>query len=182
VLSNFVSDLGAAELTEDYFADMLMKCVRDASHVAKVPTDIREKYDRRITVGKGPLSIFYLIEVKDDLKSEETGNFVVEKAREPRDGGYVPSGINVTTADYWAYKARVNGKEGFYIIPTIILRNFILNEKKRLVWGGDDNRTHMYLFKVDLLVAHGLQLDLAEDDSVLLRKHDASEAIHPLQR
>ena len=169
-MSSFRSDLKAAEITEEDVAGMLVHSVINAVCHEKVLDEVRSLYDYSVTVGRRANAVQYLFEIKDDLKSGETGNFAVEKARWNKDGDYEKTGINVTTADYWAIKIWKTGVEGVYLIPTAVLRHFIMFEDNRLVEGGDDKRTHMYLFDVVLLVEHGLRLDLAAKDSIVLRK------------
>lgn len=44
------------------------------------------------------------VEVKTDLKSAVTGNFYIEYQQKTKNGKWVPSGIEVTDASYWAWE------------------------------------------------------------------------------
>ena len=83
----------------------------------------------------------YTFEVKSDRMAAKTGNLCIEHRN-----GVCPSGINATTADYWALFIIVNGNaERLYVIPTIALKNIIRKFKPRSVFGGDYKKTQMYL-------------------------------------
>lgn len=81
-------------------------------------------------------------EVKCDRRSQTTGNIAIEYEYKSK-----PSGINATTADYWAYF--IYGKPIYYLIPTEALREAIgKNRYKCTVRGGDGYHSAMYLFPI----------------------------------
>ena len=81
------------------------------------------------------------VEVKNDKTSRRTGNFCIEYQQYGPDGkSYVPSGIAVTTAMYWAFQY----DEGCYLImPTErvkeIARRFAKDKGNRKLTGDNGN-------------------------------------------
>lgn len=84
------------------------------------------------------------IEVKDDKMSEMTGNLAIEFQCNNK-----PSGIAVSQADYYAIRTTIKTNESkeciFILIRTPLLKQFILNNKCRVVSGADWNKNKMYL-------------------------------------
>lgn len=89
------------------------------------------------------------IEVKTERdKWSSTGNIVVEFESRGR-----PSGIATTEADYWFH----NLSKGDEIVMTLVfpvykLRSYIAKNMPRMVRGGDDNTSRMYLISLTDLV------------------------------
>jgi hypothetical protein len=61
------------------------------------------------------------IEVKTDYGVWKTGNLFIEFEKQNRDGDWVPSGIEKTEADYWAFAFR----DGALIVETSRLRDIV---------------------------------------------------------
>jgi hypothetical protein len=76
------------------------------------------------------------VEVKTDRMAHKTGNIVIEFESRGK-----PSGIATTGADYWMYWIENSGIGIF--IPTDKLREIV--GTCRVVRGGDDNTSRMYL-------------------------------------
>jgi hypothetical protein len=89
------------------------------------------------------------IEVKTERdKWKDTGNIVIEFESRGR-----PSGIASTEADYWFHNLAV----GDNIVMTLVfstqtLRNYIVKNNPRMIRGGDDNTSRMYLINLKDLV------------------------------
>jgi hypothetical protein len=89
------------------------------------------------------------IEVKTERdKWKDTGNIVIEFESRGR-----PSGIASTEADYWFHNLVV----GEDIIMTLVfpiktLRDYITRKHPRMVRGGDDMTSRLYLIKLQDLV------------------------------
>ena len=86
-------------------------------------------------------------EVKADNYINKTGNIAIEYECRKK-----PSGISLSTADYWAifdYKTKTDYK--LYIIPLEIIKKSITeNKHHKDVYGGDMDASRLYLFKKDL--------------------------------
>lgn len=61
------------------------------------------------------------VEVKTDYGVWKTGNFFVEFEKQNRSGDWVPSGIETTEADYWAFAFR----DGALVVETGRLRDIV---------------------------------------------------------
>ena len=83
------------------------------------------------------------IEVKSDRMTHITGNAVIEFESRGK-----PSGISVTTADYWFYW--VAEKETGILIPTTRLKKIV--EGAKVVNGGDDLTSKLYLIPIEKLL------------------------------
>ena len=101
------------------------------------------------------LTIYF--EVKRDKYTMKTGNFCIEF-----ESNDIPSGISITTADYYIYI--VEGEEAIYCIPTSVIKQMIddkVYHKKQK--GGYRYLSHFYLFKRELfneyLVSNTLNSD-----------------------
>lgn len=82
------------------------------------------------------------VEVKQDFKSEFTGNFVVEVEFDGK-----PSALNTTKADYWVFVTRYNW---YWITPKSIcdcIRHYKYTSVK-FVGNGDTKEKKAYLIKV----------------------------------
>ena len=89
------------------------------------------------------------IEVKTEKdKWKTTGNIVIEFESRGK-----PSGITTTESDYWfhilAYRDEL---VSILVIPTVRLRKYIDDNKPRVVRGGDDMTSKLYLIKLTDLV------------------------------
>lgn len=90
----------------------------------------------------GDITLFY--EVKRDTYTIKTGNFCIEF-----ESNGIPSGINITQADYYIYI--VEGEEAIYIIPVTDIKRMIEDDKyhqKRKL--GYKYLSNCYLFKREL--------------------------------
>lgn len=95
----------------------------------------------------------YTYEVKADRYAYKTGQMVLEYECRKK-----PSGINRTTADYYAYYVvKPYNLFELYIIPTEELRTAISEKKyKRIVTGGDDKASCMYVLDLSLFEEYKL--------------------------
>lgn len=96
------------------------------------------------------------VELKTDYSCEKTGNVAFENARvpygkQPVNFNAIPSGIEVTEADYIVYLVAIKGKPNTFSgymgdKPTFLE----MMDKKclREVWGGDGNRTRNVLVRL----------------------------------
>ncbi len=83
-------------------------------------------------------------EVKRDTYTSKTGNICIEF-----ESNSIPSGISVTTADYYIYI--VEGEPVVYIIPVEDIKLMIAKEKyHRKMKGGYRWLSHFYLFRREL--------------------------------
>jgi hypothetical protein len=89
------------------------------------------------------------IEVKTERdKWKDTGNIVIEFESRGR-----PSGIATTEADYWFHNLAM-GEDIIMtlVFPTKTLRNYIAKNMPRMVRGGDDMTSRLYLINLKDLV------------------------------
>jgi hypothetical protein len=89
------------------------------------------------------------IEVKTERdKWKDTGNIVIEFESRGR-----PSGIATTEADYWFHNLAM-GEDIIMtlVFPTKILRNYIAKNMPKMIRGGDDMTSRLYLIKLQDLV------------------------------
>ena len=95
-------------------------------------------------------------EIKNDLKASITNRVAVEVYKYNKDSKRTPSGITATQSQYMVYSFN---DDSFYLIPTLALWEMILNrEYKKIVSGGDDNRTVMTLFDLEYFKSKCLKL------------------------
>ena len=89
------------------------------------------------------------IEVKTERDMwKSTGNIVVEFESRGK-----PSGIASTEADYWFHNLAVGDDIVMTLVfPTKTLRNYIAKNNPRMVRGGDNNTSRLYLIKLQDLV------------------------------
>jgi hypothetical protein len=89
------------------------------------------------------------IEVKTERdKWNSTGNIVIEF--ESRDK---PSGIATTEAEFWFHNLALNGELIMTLVfPVAVLKRYIADNKPRVVRGGDDNTSKLYLINLADLV------------------------------
>lgn len=86
-------------------------------------------------------------EVKADRQAYKTGNIAIEFEYNNK-----PSGISVTTADYYAYYiVKPYNLFDLYIIPVQTLKDKITaSEYKRKVFKGGNVKSNIYVFGIDL--------------------------------
>lgn len=89
------------------------------------------------------------IEVKTERDMwKATGNIAIEFESRGK-----PSGINSTEADYWFHNLAVGEDIVMTLVfPTKTLRQYITNTRPRMVRGGDNNTSRLYLIKLQELV------------------------------
>lgn len=91
------------------------------------------------------------IEVKTERdKWSATRNIVIEFESRGK-----PSGIATTQADYWFHNlARGNDIISTIVFPVSVLRQYIQDRKPRIVRGGDDMTSKLYLINLKDLVQY----------------------------
>jgi hypothetical protein len=96
-------------------------------------------------------NIFFKYEVKCDRIAYTTSNIAIEF-----ECNGVKSGINATKADYYVYYViKPNDKYDMYFISTNKLKKLIESkEYKRIVNGGDNGLSKMYLFDSSVFERH----------------------------
>jgi len=89
------------------------------------------------------------IEVKTERdKWRDTGNIVIEFESRGR-----PSGISTAEAEYWFHNLAIGEDIVMTLVfPTKTLRNYIVKNNPRMVRGGDDNTSRLYLINLKDLV------------------------------
>ena len=89
------------------------------------------------------------IEVKTERdKWSSTGNIVVEFESRGR-----PSGIATTEADYWFHNLAIgNNIVMTLVFPVYKLRSYIAKNMPKMIRGGDNNTSRMYLINLTDLV------------------------------
>jgi len=83
------------------------------------------------------------IEVKSDVKSLHTGNFVVEVEFDGK-----PSALSTTTADWWVF---YDSKAEFWITPELIKHAVKDLELREFVGKGDTKSKKAYLCPKDYI-------------------------------
>jgi hypothetical protein len=89
------------------------------------------------------------IEVKTERdKWNSTGNIVIEFESRGH-----PSGIAVTQADFWFHNLALKGELIMTLVfPVAVLKRYIKQNNPRVVRGGDDNTSKLYLINLADLV------------------------------
>lgn len=89
------------------------------------------------------------IEVKTERdKWNSTGNIVIEFESRGH-----PSGIAVTQADFWFHNLALKGELIMTLVfPVAVLKRYIKQHNPRVVRGGDDNTSKLYLINLADLV------------------------------
>ena len=91
------------------------------------------------------------VEVKQDKKSNFTGNIVVEIEFDGK-----PSALSTTESDYWVFD---DGEIYMWITPEI-LRQIVLPMYAVTFTGNGDNKSkRAYLVKKDIIIKHALKVD-----------------------
>lgn len=89
------------------------------------------------------------IEVKTERdKWNSTGNIVIEFESRGK-----PSGIATTEAEFWFHNLALHGELIMTLVfPVAVLKRYLADNKPRVVRGGDDNTSKLYLINlVDLV-------------------------------
>jgi len=133
-VSNFDEDLRYGEAVEQEVLQLIQK---KNSSIRKVNGNFKS-FDLYIP------EVNLSIEVKYDIKSDETGNFFIECEFNGE-----PSGIQTTTAEWWIL---VDG-QNYYFIETESLGYLIQlnNCYKRTYTGKDGTKVSSYLLRKDIL-------------------------------
>jgi len=94
-------------------------------------------------------------EVKADRYTYKTGNIAIEFECNGK-----ASGIKTTQADYYAYYVvKPYNLFELYIIPTQLLKDKINSkEYKRIIFGGDNKNSKMYIFDLELFLENKYNL------------------------
>ncbi len=89
------------------------------------------------------------IEVKTERDMWKcTGNIAIEFESRGK-----PSGIATTEAEYWFHNLAIDKDIVMTLVfPTKILRNYIAQTMPRIVSGGDNNTSRLYLLNLQSLV------------------------------
>lgn len=89
------------------------------------------------------------IEVKTERdKWKDTGNIAIEFQSRGK-----PSGISTTEAEYWFHNLAIGDDIVMTLVfPTKTLRKYIVNTNPRMVCGGDNLTSRLYLLKLQELV------------------------------
>lgn len=89
------------------------------------------------------------IEVKTERDMwKRTGNIAIEFESRGR-----PSGIAATEADYWFHNLAIGDDIVMTLVfPTKTLRNYIAKIMPKMVRGGDNNTSRLYLLNLQELV------------------------------
>ena len=100
-------------------------------------------YDLKININQKSTTY----EVKSDRITYKTNNIAIEYECSKK-----KSGILTTKADFYAYFIiKPNDNYDLYIIPTKDIKAFIKEKKyKRIVNGGDNYNSKMYLFDINI--------------------------------
>lgn len=96
------------------------------------------------------------VEHKRDKKAARTGNVAIEIACKDRNGDGVGSGLNITTAEFWAVEYFENC---WLVLPTDIVKNLtrIAAQQDRKQWIGDGNNHLNVLVPIEWFVKLPLQ-------------------------
>ena len=130
---SFVNDLLFGKRYEAKFIDYLDYDEYDEIEVC--PPSRFVEWDVRVKKGDK----YTAYEIKADKRTASTGNLCIEY-----ECSSMPSGISVTTADYYGYFV-VGEKEECYIIPTMVLREACYEPNVRVCRCGDGYRVKAYL-------------------------------------
>lgn len=133
---NFKADL---EFGEKY-QEELLKYIGDYENYEMSKGYFKE-YDLKIYKKKGLELIEKTYECKADRFGWRTNNICIEHKCSNK-----PSGINTTTANYWAIFLVNNDEYELYIIPTKRIRTNILNKKFKRDLKLANGKCDCYLF------------------------------------
>ena len=94
------------------------------------------------------------VEVKQDKKSNFTGNIVVEVEFNGK-----PSALSTTTADYWVFD---DGEIYIWITPKILRQIVKSMRPARFIGNGDNKYKKAYLVKKDVIIANAIHVDITK--------------------
>ena len=92
------------------------------------------------------------IEVKQDKKSNYTGNFVVETEFNGE-----PSGVSTTEADYWVF---YDGACFIWITPDRLIQVTTGMRQAEFIGNGDDKPKKAYLVKKESILSFANKIDI----------------------
>ena len=92
------------------------------------------------------------VEVKQDKKSNYTGNIVVEIEMPPGK----PSALSTTEADYWVFD---DGEIYIWITPDTLRQVIKPFKPVKFIGNGDNKEKLAYLIKKDIIIKHALKVD-----------------------
>lgn len=140
----FGEDLNKAKIIEKEVAMRLLStAIKNELDVLKIefaPNKVRKDWDIKMVVNKDNMEYEKTYEVKNDMKSEETGNIGFEYMCNGK-----PSWIYASKADYIVYKL---GNDYWYSDRAGLLIK-LNNVEKKSVDGWDWDNAKMYLVKKD---------------------------------
>lgn len=123
---DFNKDISKGIEAEEYISKIILE--RDDS-VLKILPNENSKFDRMVIFKDGT---YCTIEVKNDIRSCQTGNVAVEISCRNKE-----SGIRTSEADYFVYFIRENYETYIYIIRRTNLIKLIDENNFPVVSGGD---------------------------------------------
>ena len=130
---SFKEDLEAGKKIEEY----ILKRIQKKYPQAKLMEGYFKEYDIIIP------EIDKTIEVKSDVKSLHTGNFVVEVEFDGK-----PSALSTTTADWWVF---YDSETEFWITPELIRHSVKELELREFIGKGDTKSKKAYLCPKDYI-------------------------------
>ena len=140
---NFLEDLKFGEKYEKLFLNYV------EYDEYKKPQGKFKYYDLKII--KGDKKTFY--EIKADRLIQKTGNIAIEFSCNNK-----PSGISVSTADYWGiFEITENGHK-LYIIPINEIKLIINTKTIKICKVGDNFNSKMYLIKKEYFENYKINL------------------------
>ena len=138
-MGNFNRDLEIGQTVEKEFSAILK---------SGGATEIEENNDYRYDISCNISGKIKLFEVKFDQQTITSPNLAIEFESRGK-----PSGIATSEADYWVYKIFFEGRWVFALIKAAKLKEIILSEAYwRIVNGGDNYTSKLYLFKKEVFV------------------------------
>ena len=124
---SFKEDLKAGKEIEEY----ILKIIQEKYPQAKIMEGYFKEYDILIP------EIDKTVEVKSDVKSLHTGNYVVEVAFDGK-----PSALSTTTADYWVF---YDSECLVWITPDNIWKAVKSLDIRKFIGKGDEKSKNAYL-------------------------------------
>ena len=144
------------------YEQLLISLIPHDSHI--LTCGYCKEYDFKL-IKDGKTTIY---EVKADRRAYNTNCIRIEF-----ECNGIPSGIQTTTADIYAYfVCKPMETYDLYLIPTHEIRQMIIGRKyKHLVHGGDGYRSHMYLIGLDVIKGYrfdAMDIDDNTDEKIVL--------------
>ena len=140
---NFLEDLKFGEKYEKLFLNYV------EYDEYKKPQGKFKYYDLGII--KGDKKTFY--EIKADRLIHKTDNIAIEFSCNNK-----PSGISVSTADYWGIFEIIENGHELYIIPINEIKLIINTKTIKICKGGDNFNSKMYLIKKEYFENYKINL------------------------